>query len=191
MMLGEAPTVLHEPSRRWLSISTRVMAPVPSRSVQDAHFVVGEADAVPRLGYMGASALRSAASRALTGPLPSAAVCKSCVADPDLHDGLGVGVARARRLPTSDLVVEDLEQRRVARASCAGASSATDASALSYERPRASASLMSLQGFGVGSGVHGHAELFGLREHRWRAPTARSRARAWRCRRAPARRAGS
>ena len=55
---------------------TRVRAAVAAWAVEDAHLVVDEVHAV-ELRVEGRSAFRSAPSRALTGPLPSAAVCST------------------------------------------------------------------------------------------------------------------
>ena len=50
-MLGDAPTVRPARARRRAqSISTRVIAAVPSRAVEDAHLVVGEPDALRPAG---------------------------------------------------------------------------------------------------------------------------------------------
>ena len=90
-MLGDAPTVVQ---RACVAVGAVIDEHARDRgravaAVEDAHLVVLEVDARRPAGYAGASALRSAASSALTGPLPSAAVWTTLAADANLDRRLG------------------------------------------------------------------------------------------------------
>ena len=72
MTFSATPIVPHTSVPSEASISTRVVAPVPVRLVEDADLEVHELDVAPGAGGSRSSASRSARSSALTGPLPSA-----------------------------------------------------------------------------------------------------------------------